>query len=225
MAVISKTVNFDILEKLPDGTYKKKHPETKASQVIAEDGSNLESHLAEIVSQEVGKGADIIGLPDPNNLFTATNVGGAMNELFTNVSSGKSLVGGAITGVDDSVVIPTDPTFGDLASAIGSISTGKKWASGTTKSVNAKLDITGLEFTPSVIIIKGLNYDSSSYGNAGDIGMYLNKDVLGLGYNIAFTTGNSGGIYGINNFTIINNNVNITALVSVSANYVWIAFE
>lgn len=47
MAVISKTVNFDILEKLPDGTYKKKHPETKASQVIAEDGSNLESHLAE----------------------------------------------------------------------------------------------------------------------------------------------------------------------------------
>lgn len=56
--------------------------------------------MEHIASQEVGEGADIIGLPDPNNLFIATNVGGAMSELFTNVSNGKQLVGNAITDVD-----------------------------------------------------------------------------------------------------------------------------
>ena len=67
-----------------------------------------------------------IGLEDTTGNFTATEVEGAMNELFTNVSDGKELVGEAITDVDDSVVIPTDPTFNDLASAISGISTGKR---------------------------------------------------------------------------------------------------
>lgn len=46
------------------------------------------------------------------------------NEAFTSASNGKTLVGNAITGVDDSVVIPTDPTFQELADGIGNISTG-----------------------------------------------------------------------------------------------------
>lgn len=84
------------------------------------------------MSQEVGKGANIIGLPDPNNLFTSTNIGGSMQELFINVSNGKQLVGGAIADVDDSIMIPTDLTFMQLANLIKQINTGKKWASGIT---------------------------------------------------------------------------------------------
>ncbi|MDW0112968.1 hypothetical protein QT711_07205 [Sporosarcina saromensis] len=84
----------------------------------------LATHLADLASQEVGKGADLIGLPDPNNIFTSTNVGGAMQELFTNVSDGKQTVGTAITDVDPNVLVPTEPTFNDLAIAIGQISTG-----------------------------------------------------------------------------------------------------
>lgn len=47
MANISQEVNIEMLEKLADGSYKKKNPQTKASQVIAEDGSDLETHLAD----------------------------------------------------------------------------------------------------------------------------------------------------------------------------------
>src|SRR5665648_863603 len=51
--------------------------------------ADLTAHLADVASQVVGKGADMIALPDPNNHFTSTNVRGAMDELFTNVDSGK----------------------------------------------------------------------------------------------------------------------------------------
>ena len=96
MANVSQVVNFDILEKLADGTYKKKHPETKATQTLIESSN-----------------------------FVSVNVEDAMNELFTNVSNGKNLVGGAITDVDNSVTIPTDPTFQNLANAIGQIKTAE----------------------------------------------------------------------------------------------------
>ena len=91
-----------------------------------------------------------------------------MSELFTNVSNGKSLVGGAITGVDNSVVIPTDPTFGDLASAIGQISTGKKWAELTLPNVStgtATYDVSGYNFIPSCIIVTTTADGFSSYYN------------------------------------------------------------
>src|SRR5690606_13647719 len=60
------------------------------------------------------------GIGDKTTLETShkSTIVGAINELFTNVSDGKALVGRAITDIDDSVVIPTDPTFNDLASAI-----------------------------------------------------------------------------------------------------------
>lgn len=146
MANISQNVNIEMLEKLPDGTYKRKYPKTRA-----DDGTTFDEHLADETSHGIG-----------NKITLQTNhkstIVGAVNELFTNVSNGKDLVGGAITGVDDSVVIPTEPTFGDLASAIGGISTGKKWASGTIKDKWAPggyysyTDIS-LDFVPSVILV------------------------------------------------------------------------
>jgi hypothetical protein len=39
MAEITQEVNIEILEKLSDGTYKKKNPATKAGVVKFEDGS------------------------------------------------------------------------------------------------------------------------------------------------------------------------------------------
>ena len=153
---VNNSIGNVVLGQIPDNTITemKMAPDMKKD---VEGGvasyDKVASDLADIASQEVGKGADIIGLPDPNNLFTATNVGEAMNELFTNVSNGKNLVGGAITGVDDSVVIPTDPMFSDLASAIGSISTGKKWASGTPSSPSSTIEVDGLSFKPTLILI------------------------------------------------------------------------
>lgn len=127
------------------------------------------------------------------------------NEAFTSASNGKTLVGSAITGVDGSVVIPTDPTFNDLASAIGGISTGKKWASGSTR-VNGgtvlSLSVTGLSFRPSYvmaystsasegvkisIIADGYNYYSArnqNWSSNAGVGGYiheLQKDTANVG--------------------------------------------
>ena len=46
MANISQNVNFEMLEKLPDGTYKRKYPKTRSDTGITFDG-----HLADDVSQ------------------------------------------------------------------------------------------------------------------------------------------------------------------------------
>lgn len=145
---------------------KLKYDDGTGFKQIVPTKKEFDEHLADLASQEVGKGASLIGLNDSASKFVATNVEGAMSELFTNVSSGKQLVGGAIADVDDSVVIPADPTFNDLASAIRNISTGKKFASGTanplaganftildgSKEIFSRITVTGLDFEPSVII-------------------------------------------------------------------------
>ncbi len=51
MAEISQEVNIEILEKLSDGTYKKKNPATKAGVVKFEDGSTVEDHKSDYVLQ------------------------------------------------------------------------------------------------------------------------------------------------------------------------------
>ena len=45
MAEISQNVNIEMLEKLPDGTYKRKYPKTRA-----DDGTTFDEHLEEIAS-------------------------------------------------------------------------------------------------------------------------------------------------------------------------------
>lgn len=46
------------------------------------------------------------------------------DSAFTSASNGKQVVGNAITGVDPNVVVPTTPTYQDLADAISRIYTG-----------------------------------------------------------------------------------------------------
>lgn len=125
------------------------------------------SHNADLASQEVGKGADMIGLPDPNSLFTATNVGGAMQELFTNVSDGKDLIGGTIADVDPTIIIPTDPSFQDLANSIGgllgsavkSVQHGLEEISGSTTS--REVTISSVDPSKSVVFVTVSSNSSS----------------------------------------------------------------
>ena len=123
----------------------------------------LATYKTDLASQDTGKGASLVSIEDEDENFTATDVEGALSELFTNVSSGKNLVGTAITDVDPNVIVPTDPTFGELATAIGQISTGKKWASGQAGpigSANRFINVSGLLFRPKIIIIYNSNYSS-----------------------------------------------------------------
>jgi hypothetical protein len=111
--------------------------------------------------------ATSISVADPSNKFTATNVEAALLELFTFASDGKTAVANAVTakGVTAS---PSD-TFPALATKIGQISTGKKFATGTTVSSSAttaferltaativslpSVTVTGLGFTPQIVMV------------------------------------------------------------------------
>ncbi|WP_352404544.1 phage tail protein [Sporanaerobacter acetigenes] len=188
----------------------------------------VSEHKAEITSQEVGKGADVIGLPDPNDLFTATNVGGAMQELFTNVSNGKQLVGGAIADIDDNVVIPTDPTFKQLANAIGQISTGKKWASGSESFSEGEngTNIT-LDFTPFIVLVYKTSAgrgDTMVYLTISDVGMFYGSKL----YNYILVAADTKGNF-INPKFETRTLTNIIYILNpdlISANTVkWIAYE
>lgn len=94
-----------------------------------------------------------IGLEDAEGHFEATDVEGALNELFTSVSDGKNLISGAIADVDPEVEIPANPTFQDLAGAIELIETGTKKANGQATSIGDTLTVSNLEFTPSFVIV------------------------------------------------------------------------
>lgn len=62
---------------------------------------------------------------DTNDLDTTdkTSLVNAINECFQNASDGKTAISGAITAKASSVTIPTNPTFAQLAAAIGQIPT------------------------------------------------------------------------------------------------------
>lgn len=108
--------------------------------IVDENKDDLATHLADYTQLK--------GNLSTLKTTAKDSIPNIVNELFTNVSDGKSLVGGAITGVDENVVIPTDPTFNDLATAIGQISTGKKWMEG---SANFTIPSTGTHVIESGI--------------------------------------------------------------------------
>ena len=75
--------------------------------------------LADMSSQAVDKGASLIGLNDIDTLFTATNVEGALKEVFTFANNGKTSVASAIT--TKGVSASSSDTFSVLATKVGQI--------------------------------------------------------------------------------------------------------
>ena len=63
-----------------------------------------------------------VSIADVSGNYTSTNVEGALSELFTSVSSGKTLIAGAIT--DKGVETSATDTFSTMATNISSISGG-----------------------------------------------------------------------------------------------------
>ena len=91
--------------------------QTKANAAANTVQQDLNNHKAE--SATIKHKAKEIGLQDTNNNFTAVDVEGAMSELFTNVSDGKTLIAGAITDKG----VPTQPSdaFNTMANNIMSL--------------------------------------------------------------------------------------------------------
>lgn len=178
--------------------------------------------------------ASAITIDDVNNHFSSTNVEGALEELFQFANDGKTAVANAITakGVSAS---PTD-TFAALATKIGQIETGKKWAKGTAAPVLGKLQVSGLAFRPRIVIAFKTN-PGTVYRHTGALLIYPNPELL---HN------NGDGSYSmINSVSWTRKDINTNAEVTysnldttsngsftltpvggtTSDNYIWYAFE
>ncbi|MBU3146893.1 hypothetical protein [Clostridium sp. CF012] len=136
-----------------------------AGDIKAADGATVESHLADMGSQLSGKGASLIGLNDSANKFTATNVEGAMSELFINVDNGKNSVYSAIVGKG---INPTSKDFSALTSGINAIAKGQGNAvesnvqNGFTFTNNDGILRTGNHIEPTIESLGGKRIASGS---------------------------------------------------------------
>jgi hypothetical protein len=100
---------------------------TRVSQQELIDAiDNNAAKLAHTHDGTAGNGSKIaaanITVADTGNNFAATDVEGALTELFTNVSNGKTAVASAITG--KGVAASGSDTFTQLSTKINAISTG-----------------------------------------------------------------------------------------------------
>lgn len=196
----------------------------RTTETVKGNADALASHKAESATEvHLAKN---IGIEDAEDNFTATDVEGAMQELFTNVSSGKDLVGTAITDVDPNVTVPTDPTFAELATAIGQISTGKKWATGNDiMSTNNKITVSGLAFRPKIIIANIWNVQSTRKANIiimtdFDL-LYYGSAAYGVG---VYNNGSTNQVTYITTNKINNDGFEMPTPLS-DVYYDWIAYE
>lgn len=81
---------------------------------------------------------------------------------FTSASNGKAAVKQAVAGVDPRVVIPADPTFAQLATAVGQIETGARWAKGNASGGGDSITVSGLNFKPRLIFIGLVGAETSA---------------------------------------------------------------
>lgn len=79
---------------------------------------------------------------------------------FTSASNGKTAIKQAVAGVDPRVVVPADPSFAQLATAVGQIQTGKKHAFGTVSVTpfGNYTDLDGVRVTTGQAIVSGLTF-------------------------------------------------------------------
>lgn len=219
MASINKTPNYG-LNQWQGNEYPKRQDfvddNLKADTAIKAVDNSLVAHKAE--SATIKHKAKEIGLEDVSSNFTAVSVEGAMSELFTNVSNGKDLVSGAITGVDDSIVIPTNPTFIDLASAIGNIEMGGKYQQGSgVQNLVGKLSVRGLPFKPDMIVLSVKN----SSANKSSLYVYSRNNALH--YNNVLHKNISMGDPNPEALLVFDDGFETLGNVSVNYSYKWIA--
>lgn len=173
-----------------------------------------------------------ITITDANNRFTAETLDGVLDELFQNANDGKTAVANAITakGVSAS---PTD-TFSTLATKIGQINTGKRFATGTVMSsstamnflthfnstfANASITVTGLSFKPKFILFYRLGSEISVNGT------YVEGQKWN-GYQLATVADNGNWAVQVNDVEAYVRNGSFRMAVNhTSTLYNWIAFE
>ncbi|BDR66959.1 hypothetical protein K144312032_11870 [Clostridium tetani] len=87
-------------------------------------------------------------------------------KAFTHASNGKKFIRDAIAGKDKNIIIPSDPTFEDLANSIRQMSIGAKMYAG--KSIVEDFGIIrgeGFDFKPEIIFFTRVSKDGDRWFN------------------------------------------------------------
>ena len=168
-----------------------------------------------------------------------TDIVTSLNELFQYASNGKSLIANAVTG--KGVPVSASATFEQIATAVGQINTGKKWADGTTISdSSATLTVNGLGFTPSLVMFTGIMkisgvYPAKVYAVVTSIGnsiTYNNAYIIGgIGARYRDRSGNTGDGLAATSGAVANNlyaggfTIPITLSSAGNVSFTWRAYE
>ncbi|ARU60485.1 hypothetical protein CBW65_04905 [Tumebacillus avium] len=163
-----------------------------ADQIGAETPSGAQAKVdAHANATTTAHMASAIALDDAGNNFTATDLEGAMVELFGSVSNGKSLVATAITGKGGTVAGTAPYSFQQLTDGVNSIKTGYApgeniplTALGSKVLMDKRFDIPGLHHVrmmneDRIHTINGTNlYSVDQNGNLLWSNAYVSSDVV-----------------------------------------------
>ena len=100
----------------------------------------------------------------------------AVNECFLSASDGKTAIANAITGVDESITIPDNPTFTQLAALIGQLGC-LNVATGSMNEYTIPETIEGTTpFQPKIVIVYNFGSGLSNF----NMGVYVSPDITGV---------------------------------------------
>ncbi|WP_214687093.1 hypothetical protein [Exiguobacterium sp. s163] len=154
-------------------------PDVNGNVEVAIDTTAIDAELDAMSAQ--------IGILSGLNTTAKDNLVNAVNELFTDVSNGKTQIATAIT--DKGVTASGGDTFPQLATKIGQIATGKKTLSGTVTPVYSDFDsyftFTNVPFTVGSV--------SAFFGDTNYTGVisYLKQLNRGM-FAFSHSNGNHG---------------------------------
>lgn len=157
-----------------------------------------------------------LGENTPNNLVAA------INQVFQSASNGKTAIANAIAGADDSLTIPDNPTFAQLAALIGQISTGLQVETGSMQVTTIPETIAGTtSFRPKIVIVYNFGSGLANF----NMGVYVSPLITNS--TTQQVTDSANGIGGTlhrraNAFTITDNGFSMIN-TGAATNLVWIA--
>ncbi len=196
----------------------------------------------------------MIDVTDTSSNFTATKLDGVLDELFTFADNGKtniaSVVGSPATASDTFNQLQTTiqnakntmatnlnnkgtsasgtEDLQELADKIANVNTGKKWASGTTSTIeNYSLSVTGLDFEPNTILIRAERVYGGSYfiEKAYSLEIGFNNELSDWKFVVddggSFDSANENG----DSWTIYQDGFEVYLGYSSDVTMEWIAFE
>ncbi|MFD3261848.1 hypothetical protein ACE3MQ_24930 [Paenibacillus lentus] len=191
---------------------------TATSRLVIKDSAGRAKVTAPLAADDIALKStvdNVVGNLSTLQTTDKSNVVKAINELFTNVSDGKTRIASAITG--KGIAALGSDTFAVLAQKIGQIVTGKRFATGTFTTPATTTDenfssytngqnnlvsypvdvVTGIDFVPTIYIVRESDDPFGSVTTiTGGYRIYFKHNVTGWANGIQKYSLVSGGSVG-----------------------------